>query len=137
MSYRLQVSSDSYIQLRPECFPRIREFQNPAQENLAIQSCIEFLGCVKRSKYSWDEAPYKEDVCDLITRTPISFAFVNSLIVKTLAKVENTDGYCEYTLLKLFGDGNHRTFGPPPSTIRIYSPTLACFYDGKNWKKIE
>jgi hypothetical protein len=65
-------------------------------------------------------------------------------IYQTLEKVEkiilNTPEGLEWSMSKAFMPEDHvkkaKRYGPAPGTLRIFAPDLACFFTGRNWRKI-
>jgi hypothetical protein len=65
-------------------------------------------------------------------------------IYQTLEKVEkiilNTPEGLEWSMSKAFTPEDHvkraKKYGPAPGTLRIFAPDLACFFTGRNWRKI-
>ena len=66
----------------------------------------------------------------------ISLGSIKTLLEKSVKIVENTEEYTEYLLLSTFGekDSYKKT---PPGTIRIFSPLLYSFFNGRCWRKIK
>jgi hypothetical protein len=65
-------------------------------------------------------------------------------LISTLERIEkmvmNTEAGVEYKMNSLFGDKSVKDSSPwstRPGTLRVFSPTLASFYDGKSWRKID
>lgn len=58
------------------------------------------------------------------------------LLEKAVSIVENTEEYTEYLIFDTFGD--KKSYNKvPPGTIRIYSKTLFCFFNGRCWRKLK
>jgi len=65
-------------------------------------------------------------------------------IYQTLEKVEkiilNTPEGLEWSMSRAFTPEDHvkkaKKYGPAPGTLRIFAPDLACFFTGRNWRKI-
>lgn len=66
----------------------------------------------------------------------IAVISVISLLKKAVGIVENTEEYTEYLLLDTFGDGSSYN-KVPPGTIRIFNPSLVCFFNGRTWRKLK
>lgn len=66
----------------------------------------------------------------------IAAVSVLHLLQKATKIVENTEEYTEYLLYDTFGDKNAYS-KLPPGTIRIFSPSLVCFFNGRNWRKLK
>lgn len=64
-------------------------------------------------------------------------------IYHTLEKIEkillNTPEGLEWSLTKAFTPHEKSTkkYGPVPGTLRIFAPDLACFFTGRNWRKVK
>lgn len=65
-------------------------------------------------------------------------------LASTLERIERlimtTESGVEYRLNSLFRDKSIKDSSPwstRPGTLRVFSSTLACYYDGKNWRKID
>jgi len=58
------------------------------------------------------------------------------LLEKAISIVENTEEYTEYLIFDTFGDKKSYN-KTPPGTIRIYSKTLFCFFNGRCWRKLK
>ena len=74
---------------------------------------------------------------DSITKTKsVPLTVVERLLNNAISIVQNTEEYTEYLLLDTFGDlkSYKKT---PPGTIRIYSPSLFCFFNGRCWRKLK
>lgn len=66
----------------------------------------------------------------------IAVISVISLLKKAIGIVENTEEYTEYLLLNTFG--NESSYNKvPPGTIRIFNPSLVCFFNGRTWRKLK
>ena len=61
---------------------------------------------------------------------------VLSLLQKAVGIVENTEEYTEYLLYDTFSDKDAYN-KVPPGTIRIFSPNLICFFNGRTWRKLK
>ena len=65
-------------------------------------------------------------------------------IYQTLEKVEkiilNTPEGLEWSMSRAFTPEDHvkkaKKYGPAPGTLRVFAPDLACFFTGRNWRKI-
>ena len=66
----------------------------------------------------------------------IAAVSVLSLLQKAIKIVENTEEYTEYLLYDTFSDKNVYN-KVPPGTIRIFSPKLICFFNGRTWRKLK
>lgn len=65
-------------------------------------------------------------------------------LASTLERIERlimtTESGVEYKLNSLFRDRSVKDSSPwstRPGTLRVFSSTLACYYDGKSWRKID
>lgn len=53
-------------------------------------------------------------------------------------QILNTKSGMEHKLNTIFGDNSvKKQYGLEPGTMRIFSSTLICYYDGKNWNKVK
>jgi hypothetical protein len=66
------------------------------------------------------------------------------VLADTLERIEkivmNTEAGMEYKINSLFKDQSVKNSAPwstRPGTLRVFSQTLASFYDGKSWRKID
>lgn len=66
----------------------------------------------------------------------VPLVVIKRLLEKSTKIVENTEEYTEYLLLNTFGEKNSYK-KVPPGTIRIFSKTLFCFFNGRYWRKLK
>jgi hypothetical protein len=74
-----------------------------------------------------------------IDLTKISLKSIASTLERIEQIVMNTDAGVEYRINSLFEDksGKNPNWSTRPGTLRVFSQTLASFYDGKSWRKID
>jgi hypothetical protein len=117
---KILTQSDIYAQIKPEALTTLEEKMEDAS---------------RFSRYPFRSvANYKPGEIWSINMLNFTIKDVYNLLKKSVKIVENTEEYTAYTLNKLFSES--KKYSIPPGTLRFYSPTLVCFYNGKTWRKI-
>lgn len=115
---KLTVSSDNYLEFHPaqadlyESFGNRKIRQHMAREIYPLESSISHL------EYTYS------DIANIVRKTELLAMDTKEGILQKLDELFDSNS-------------NTRYRGPrSPGSIRIYGNGLACYYTGKNWKKI-
>jgi hypothetical protein len=122
----LVTSSELYREFRLSDIPRIRE----TAKDLAMVP-------LKSWKY---REPLPSGHMYSVDISKISLNSLYSTLERIEKMVMNTEAGMEYKINSLFQDQSVKNSSPwstRPGTLRVFSQTLASFYDGKNWRKID
>lgn len=118
------IASDSFVQLKPA---RLTELEMLIELGAGHSPC-------SLVKYP----PFEHTSSDIPAIYLLSFTNLQAynLLLKAENIVKNTEEFVSYQLEKLFS-GKEVHYSVPPGTVRIFAQDLICFYNGKNWRKIE
>ena len=139
---KILVSSEVFCQVKPEKLKYLEELQNSGSK----YSFYRFTG-------SWTTLSHLVDNPQVSKNPPLTVWGTQLLRVtniqlynylrRSIASVEHTDEYVNYLLETTFYTGETSSFNPrkvkktPPGTLRFFSPSLVCFFNGKVWKRFE
>ena len=127
---KIVTRSDIYAQIKPKHIFNLRELANSSNKH----SYYQFYGNISKGYASYDL-----DLQESVINSAHALRFTNLEVFRILEKaikiVENTEQYTEYLLSETFGEP--KFIINPPGTVRIYSQDLICFYNGKNWRKLD
>lgn len=120
------TSSDLFREFRLSELPRIRDAAGD--------------GCALLPLKSWKyREPLPKGRIYAIDIVKINLKDLANTLERIEKMVMNTDAGVEYKINSLFRDKSVKRSAPwstSPGTLRVFSPELACYYDGKNWRKI-
>lgn len=123
------VNSDYYAQIRPESLGHIKEQANSPNK-------AAFYPFTKNSPTAHDFHPKAEQIqVSALHYIRYTYLDVFNIMTKAINIVESTEEFVEYSLLKTFSD--KKQYGTPPGSVRFYSQDLICFFNGKNWRKLD
>lgn len=122
----LVTSSEWFREFRLSELPRIRD--------AAKETCT--MLPLKSWKY---REPLPAGQIYSIDLTKISLKSIASTLERIEQIVMNTEAGVEYKINSLFEDksGKNPNWSTRPGTLRVFSQSLASFYDGKSWRKID
>lgn len=127
---KIVTRSDVYAQIKPKHIFDLKELAISENKH----SYYQFKG-----KISKEYPVYDMDLREAVMNSAHILRFTNLEVYKLLEKavkiVENTEQYTEYLLNSTFGE--QKFIINPPGTVRFYSQDLICFYNGKNWRKLD
>lgn len=130
---KVTTSSDDFVQVRPSKFHELKNIMETPNR-------FAFYTFGINRPYGLEPGtpealrPKKLKATSLLTFTNME---VFALLSKSISIVDSTPEYTEYQLNKVFSIQTDKKFNTtPPGTVRIFSNTLMCFYDGKSWRKI-